>query len=107
MSEDALRQAEAEGLALLKAENNTGYKGVNINSSSKAKPYTAQVWRGEKNVSLGCFAAAEEAALRYARTPEGRAAVAAAAADQPPMRAKKRAFIESFFRGYEGWGYEG
>ena len=106
-AEEAVRQAEAEELTLLKADNTAGYKGVSFNSSCKTKPYQAKLKRDGKDVSFGYFATAEEAALHYARAPEGRAAVAAAATDQPPMRAKKRAFIESLFRGYEGWGYEG
>ena len=93
---------------LLLAENKTGYLGVHLAKPGQPKPYQAEVRRGGKNVHLGYFATAEEAALcitrtleeaalRYARTPEGRSAVVAAAADQTPMRAKKRAFIESFF----------
>ena len=47
-AEEAVRQAEAEGLALLKAESNTtGYKGVLINNG-RAKPYQAEVRRGGK-----------------------------------------------------------
>ena len=82
-AEEALRQAEAEGLTLERSlgvgANSSGYKGVAVNSSSKSKPYTAQVWRGGKLVHLGRFATAEEAALRYARTSE-----AQVAAPQPP-----------------------
>ena len=68
-------QAEVEGLTLLRKEGSTtGYKGVTGNSGSKGKPCRAQVRRGGKNVFLGCFATAEEAALRIARTTEGRVA---------------------------------
>ena len=35
-------QAEAEGLTLLKADNTTGYFGVN-HQPGKSKPYKAQV----------------------------------------------------------------
>ena len=59
----AVRQAEAEGLTLLKADNNTGYKGVYFNKNGKAKPYKAMVYHCGKTVSLGYFATAEEAAL--------------------------------------------
>ena len=38
-------QAEAEGLTLLKAENKTGYYGVNLNKPGQTKPYQAQVRR--------------------------------------------------------------
>ena len=89
-AEEAVAQAEAEGLTLLKADNyNTGYKRVHCNSNCKTKPYQAQVHRGGKNVHLGYFATAEEAALCIARTPEGRAAASAAAAAQPPMTAEE------------------
>ena len=71
----ALRQARAEGLTLLGADNKTGYYGVCPNKSSKSKRYVAQVSRGGKSVYLGCFATAEEAALCVAWSPEGKAAV--------------------------------
>ena len=83
-----LQQAEAEGLTLLKSESSTGYKGVAFTSSSKSKPYQAQVKRGGKNVYLGYFTTPEEAALCYARSPEGRAAAAAPPAP-PPLTAEE------------------
>ena len=91
-AEEALRQAEAEGLTLVKADSSTGYRGVQINNGSKggSKPYQAKVRRGSKQVFLSNFVTDEEAALRYARTPERRAAVAAAAAQLPPMRRRRR-----------------
>ena len=46
MSEEARQQAEAGGLALLKADSTTGYFGVNLNNPGYPKPYQAQVWRG-------------------------------------------------------------
>ena len=66
-------QAEAEGLTLLVADNKTGYFGVCLTNPGYPKPFKAQVSRGGKVVSLGCFATAEEAALCIARSPEGRA----------------------------------
>ena len=87
-AQEAVRRAEAEGLTLLKADNySSGYKGVYSNKGL-VKPYQVKVWRGSKQVSLGYFATAEEAALAYARTREGRAAVMAAA-EQPPMTAEE------------------
>ena len=62
-SEEARQQAQAEGLTLLKADNKTGYFGVNLNNPGKAKPYVARVRRCGKQVHLGYFATAEEAAL--------------------------------------------
>ena len=73
-SEEARQQARAEGLTLRVAENTTGYFGVHLHPSCKAKPYKAQVKRGSKDVQLGSFATAEEAALCVARSPEGQAA---------------------------------
>ena len=46
---EALRQAEAEGLTLVRSESSTGYKGVPRNHC-RGKPYVAQVQRGGKNV---------------------------------------------------------
>ena len=90
-AEEALRQAEAEGLTLLRSESNsTGYSGVSFNTTT-TRPYQAKVRRGGKTVSLGHYATAEEAALCYARTPEAQAAVAAAASPPapPPMTAEE------------------
>ena len=69
-------QAQAEGLTLLVADNTAGYFGVSLNKPGKSKPYEARVRRGGKQVHLGYFAIAEEAALSVARSPEGRAAAA-------------------------------
>ena len=77
------QQAQAEKLTLLVAKNKTGYFGVVLNKPGQPKPYQARVWRGGKQVYLGIFATAEEAALCVARSPEGQAAAkkpAAAAA---------------------------
>ena len=82
-SEEARQQAEAERLTLLVAENKTGYFGVKLDRPGRSKPYRAQVWCGGKQVSLGCFATAEEAALCVARSPEGKEAAKKAAAPLP------------------------
>ena len=63
-AEEALRQAEAEGLTLLKADTVTGYKSVVFDRRTLTKPYRANVRRGGKIVFLGQFVTAEEAALR-------------------------------------------
>ena len=65
------------------AENKTGYFGVYLTNPGRLKPYQANVWRGGKQVHLGSFATAEEAALCVARSPEGQAAVQRAAAAAP------------------------
>eukprot|EP00964_Phaeocystis_antarctica_P085253 scaffold53814_cov50-Phaeocystis_antarctica.AAC.1 len=65
------------------AENKTGYFGVYLTNPGRHKPYQANVWRGGKQVHLGSFATAEEAALCVARTPEGQAAAQKAAAPAP------------------------
>ena len=54
MRKATLQQAQAEGLTLLVAENKAGYH---------ANPYQARVKCGGKDVHLGYFATAEEAAL--------------------------------------------
>ena len=84
-------QAEAEGLTLLKADNKTGYFGVYLDKPGRPKPYEAQVSRGGKQVYLGTFATAEEAALCVARTPEGRAAAKKAAAPTTSEEARQQA----------------
>ena len=83
-SEGARQQAQAEKLTLLVAKSKAGYFGVKLDKPGKPKPYQARVRRGGKQVCLGYFATAEEAALCVARSPEGRAAAgrAAAADDQ-------------------------
>ena len=80
-------QAEAEELTLLVAENKAGYFGV-YHQPGRPKPYLAQVWRGGKVVTLGCFATAEEAALCIARSPEGQKAAQRAAA-APPLTSEE------------------
>ena len=57
-------QAEAEGLALLEADNKTGYFGVYLKKPGKPKPYQAQVWRGGTQVHLGSFATERERNVR-------------------------------------------
>ena len=73
----ALQQAQAEGLVLCVAENGSGYYGVHLAKPGQPKPYKARVTRGGKQVCLGSFATAEEAALCFARATVGRAATAA------------------------------
>ena len=55
------------------------------------QPYQTRVTRGGKNVYLGSFATAEEAALCVARPPEWQAKVAAQAkaAAAPPLTRKE------------------
>lgn len=70
-AEEAQRLAAAEGLTLVRATNNkTGYKGV-YKIWSK---YQARVVREGKVLILGSYSSPEEAALCYARNPEGQAA---------------------------------
>ena len=65
------------------ADNTTGYFGV-YRLTSRPKPYQAKVSRGGKEVHLGSFATAEEAALCIARSPEGQV-VAEKTAAAPPL----------------------
>ena len=82
---EARQEAQAEGLTLRVAKNKTGYFGVH-HQPGRSKPYQAQVWRGGKNVGLGMFATAEEAALCIARSPEGQEAAKRAATSRPVCR---------------------
>jgi hypothetical protein len=86
-SEEVRQQARAEGLTLLVAGNKAGYYGV-YHHPGKPRPYAAQVRRGGKDVRLGMFATAEEAALCVARTPEGQEAAKRAAA-APPLTSEE------------------
>ena len=70
------------------AENNSGYFGVCLVNPGYPKPYQARVKRGGKDVHLGSFATAEEAALCVARSPEGQAA-AKQAATAPPLTSEE------------------
>ena len=74
------QQTQAEKLTPLVADNSSGYFGVHHSKPGQPKPYQARVTRDGKKVHLGYFATAEEAALCVARSPEGRAAAARAAA---------------------------
>ena len=82
-------QAQAEGLTLLVADSKTGYFGVSLDKPGQPKPYQARVRRGGKQVSVGCFATAEEAALCIARSPEGQAAAERAASAPQPRRSEE------------------
>ena len=81
--EQALQQAQAEGITLRKADNTSGYANVSV-QSGRPKPYLAEVRRHGIRVQLSSFATAEEAALCIARSPEGHAAAAERAAAPPP-----------------------
>jgi len=62
-----LASAEAEGLQLHAADNNTGYRGVAKNCNKRLHPFEAKAVSDAGTVYLGCFATAEEAALAVAR----------------------------------------
>ena len=65
---EAIRQAEREGLTLVTSCNsNSGYKDVSRRASRK---YKLHVWEGGKDVHLGVFGTAEEAALFSIRQAE-------------------------------------
>ena len=81
--EQAPQQALAEGLALRKSDNTSGYANVTVHHGRSNQPYQAKVSRGGKTVTLGTFATAEEATLcvaRGPRSPEWQEAVERAAA---------------------------
>ena len=84
-NKEARQQAQAEKLTLLAAENKTGYFGVRLTKPGQPRPYQAQVRRGGREVHLGSFATAEEAALCVVRSPEWPAVAAERAAAAPPL----------------------
>ena len=71
---EAIRQAEREGLTLTaSSSSNTGYKGVCYRPKQQgSQKYELKVRDGGKQVRLGLFATAEQAALFYARREAGR-----------------------------------
>ena len=78
-AEEALRQAEAEGLTLVRSEgSSTGYRGVSFDSRGRSKPFEANVRRGGKQVSLGAFATARVPRDAFVGVYEGEALDAAA-----------------------------
>eukprot|EP00964_Phaeocystis_antarctica_P120989 scaffold84711_cov50-Phaeocystis_antarctica.AAC.2 len=92
MASEARQQAQAEKLTMPVSDNKTGYFGV-AHQPGKLKPYQARV----KQVHLGSFATADEAALCIARTPEWQAAAQRAAAAPAPLtseEARQQAQVE-------------
>ena len=84
-AQEAVAQAAAEGLKLERSNRTAGYKGVNMHDSR----YQARVFRAGKEVYLGCFVTAEEAALAVARAgartdPPAASPAAAKRAAPPP-----------------------
>ena len=87
--EQALQQAQAEGITLQKADNKSGYASVFVLPGTRPNPYQAKVKRSGKQVHLGNFATAEEAALSVARSLEGQVA-AERAATAPPTASSEQ-----------------
>ena len=92
-SAQVLRQAELEGLKLLVGKSKTGFYAVNHDGRSEALPYRLNYRPPGCGITtfLGSFATAEEAALCFARTPEGQSAARAAevAAAVPPLTSEE------------------
>ena len=96
---EAVAEAKAEGLTLARSRiQESGFRNVSLRPENRTKwcpvlgswmnnpnprPYSANFKRFGKQIHLGCFATAEEAALHVARTPEKREA----ASLPPPMTA--------------------
>jgi len=78
-AEQAKAQARAEGLALVRADTDSGFKGV----TRERGWFKAQAREGGKGIHLGTFSTPETAALAYARRV---AAVQPAAARLEPTR---------------------
>ena len=50
-AEEALAQAEAEGLTLVRSSaNQSGFRNVSAVSTNKARPYKVSLWRDGKTV---------------------------------------------------------
>ncbi|EOD21279.1 hypothetical protein EMIHUDRAFT_117274 [Emiliania huxleyi CCMP1516] len=83
---EVIRQAEREGLTLVTSgSSNSGYKGVCYCPKRKgSKKYELAVRVGGKQVFLGMFATAEQAALFYARREAGRDTSDLTAPSPPP-----------------------
>ena len=88
MLSDRAALQRADNKTLLVADNKTGYFGV-AHQPGKPKPYQARVSRGCKQVHLGMFFTAEEAALCVARSPEGQAVAAERAAAAVPLTSEE------------------
>ena len=102
-SEEALRQAQAEGLTLRVATNKAGYLGVTtFERLGKTKPFQARVTRGGKVVSLGHFVTAEEAALCIARPNQQPSQRQAMAAEESAAEARNAAAIKALPAPAEG-----
>ena len=80
---DDTGQSDGTGLHEAFSVARGGIGKVSLQPANLPKPYAAQMRRCGKNVTLGHFATAEEAALCVARTPEGQAAAKRAAATPP------------------------
>ena len=82
----AVRQAGREGLTLATSSNSsTGYKGVSYcPKRNGSKKYELRVTCGGKQIRLGLFATAEQAALFYARREAGRDTSDPTAPPPPP-----------------------
>ncbi|EOD35106.1 hypothetical protein EMIHUDRAFT_110950 [Emiliania huxleyi CCMP1516] len=81
---EAIRQAGREGLTLAASSNISGYKNVIKPKERSSKKYKLSVTVGSKNVHLGYFATAEQAALFYARREAGRDTSDLTAPPPPP-----------------------
>ena len=82
---EAIRRAEREGLTLAASSNISGYKNVTFKPKERSsKKYKLSVTVGSKNVHLGYFATAEQAALFYARREAGRDTSDLTAPPPPP-----------------------
>ena len=118
-SEEARQQAQAEGLTLRVAKSKTGYLGVHHkpgrskpnnktgfsgvhHQPGKSKPYKARAWRNGKQVYLGSFVTAEEAALCVARPNQLTNRQAMAALDRAAEARKAAASMTALHAPAEG-----
>ncbi|EOD36151.1 hypothetical protein EMIHUDRAFT_110392 [Emiliania huxleyi CCMP1516] len=82
---EAVRQAEREGLTLATSSSSSGYRGVYYRPKQEgSKKYQLSVTVGGKQLHLGYFATAEQAALFSARREAGRDTGSDLTAPPPP-----------------------
>ena len=105
-AEEALLTAAQEGLELVKStrgrlQGSAGFKSVYCsNPEGKTRPYQLKIHKHGRELFLGAFATAEEAALQYARhvgkeQAAREAAQAAEVAEAPPPMTAAEALAEA------------
>ena len=86
-ADEALAQAEAEGLTLARSDNQSGFRNVSVHPEYKVRPYMASVTRdGKRSTS----AASPRPRRRRCTSPERPRGRLPPLALPPPMTAARR-----------------